>query len=202
MIEVPKGPIPSILQRKAYIWKTEYCTAIKKWKKGEGEKPRPNYNKPEIKTALKRDFHNKCAYCESKISHQQFGDVEHFKPKEKFCNLTYEWDNLLLSCQICNNTKRDKFPLKNKIINPVKENPEPFFSFENIGSLVKIKPNNKRAANSIEIMNLNRDDLSGFRKEHLQSMEVLRLTGLPPPHLLQYVDSSAQFSGMCRFFLR
>lgn len=63
--------------------------------------------------------------CESKITHIDYGDVEHFRPKKAFCqsneeNLTrpgyfwlaYRWDNLFLACTLCNRRhKRNLFPL-------------------------------------------------------------------------------------------
>lgn len=77
-------------------------------------------------------FFGKCAYCEQTVSNNQNqpGDVEHFRPKGKVCNidnevvivrvgdeevnhpgyywLAYEWTNLLPSCAACN--RRLKVP--------------------------------------------------------------------------------------------
>ena len=70
-------------------------------------------------------FHFKCAYCESKISNSQPGDVEHFRPKNRVVDkefkpikvcyptwgerdhlgyfwLAYDYDNLLPACADCN----------------------------------------------------------------------------------------------------
>lgn len=79
------------------------------------------------KKKLRKIQHDKCCYCESlvpakKTSH---ADVEHFRPKifvqqmkgaEKeypgYYWLAYDWDNLFLSCQVCNGSyKRNFFPL-------------------------------------------------------------------------------------------
>ena len=78
-------------------------------------------------------FRGKCAYCEQKISGDQHGDIEHFRPKKRVTDennnlvqiesegetkphpgyywLAYDWRNLLPSCQICNqpsSTLRDE----------------------------------------------------------------------------------------------
>ncbi|MEE9118515.1 MAG: HNH endonuclease, partial [Calditrichia bacterium] len=51
------------------------------------ECPRPialtnqNYKHPINKDTLRRSSHDKCMYCESKISHIDFAHVEHIKPK-------------------------------------------------------------------------------------------------------------------------
>ena len=81
------------------------------------------YNAGRIKSALSRDQHEKCCYCETKFDHAYTGDVEHYRPKGAVTSpsgrsvsgyywLAYAWDNLFFSCAICNQTyKRDQFPL-------------------------------------------------------------------------------------------
>ncbi len=81
------------------------------------------YNAGTIKSALSRDQHGKCCYCEAKFDHAYTGDVEHYRPKGAVTGpggrsvpgyywLAYAWDNLLFACAICNQTyKRDQFPL-------------------------------------------------------------------------------------------
>lgn len=65
------------------------------------------------KGALKRDTHNKCAYCEASTAVVAHGDVEHFRPKSIYWWLAFAFDNYLFSCQICNQTyKGDKFPIR------------------------------------------------------------------------------------------
>jgi uncharacterized protein (TIGR02646 family) len=71
------------------------------------------YSHTQIKSALVDMFYGKCAYCESKITVVTYGAIEHFYPKSVYVNLTFEWKNLLLSCDICNDAghKGTKFPL-------------------------------------------------------------------------------------------
>jgi uncharacterized protein (TIGR02646 family) len=80
-----------------------------------------------VKSALRVAQNDKCAFCESKITHIGYGDIEHFRPKggvrqheteplkyPGYYWLVYEWDNLFLSCQLCNQRfKRNCFPLRN-----------------------------------------------------------------------------------------
>lgn len=56
----------------------------------------------QAKEILKRDAHDKCAYCEAPVSVVAFGDVEHFRPKSVYWWLAYCLDNFLASCQLCN----------------------------------------------------------------------------------------------------
>ena len=55
--------------------------------------------------------HGKCCYCEISISDWGSGKhVEHYKPRESFQALRFEWSNLLLACADCNGAKWHHFP--------------------------------------------------------------------------------------------
>ncbi len=83
------------------------------------------YGDMSVKDALRKAQHDKCALCESNISHISYGDVEHFRPKAGYRQkpedalvqpgyywLAYEWSNLLFCCQHCNQRfKGNLFPL-------------------------------------------------------------------------------------------
>ncbi|HTU92088.1 MAG TPA: hypothetical protein VMF69_18535, partial [Gemmataceae bacterium] len=85
------------------------------------------YGATAVKEALRKDQHEKCAFCESKFSHVGYGDVEHLRPKRGYKQhgrdrlrypgyywLVYEWTNLFYSCQLCNQRfKKNLFPLQN-----------------------------------------------------------------------------------------
>ncbi|WP_429072694.1 hypothetical protein [Aeromonas veronii] len=79
--------------------------------------PFKNYKEPDVVMALNTLFHNKCAYCESKITNTGPIDVEHFRPKGKiegepnhpgYWWLATEWTNLLVSCIDCNRGRHQK----------------------------------------------------------------------------------------------
>lgn len=74
------------------------------------------YAADQVKAALEKLFHDKCAYCESKPTASADWDVEHFRPKGRVAErvghpgyywLAYEWTNLYPSCQHCNQRRRD-----------------------------------------------------------------------------------------------
>lgn len=83
------------------------------------------YAQVTVKQALIAAQHGKCCFCESKITHIAYGDVEHFRPKAGFRQeegeplgrpgyywLAYDWGNLYLCCRLCNQRhKRNLFPL-------------------------------------------------------------------------------------------
>ncbi len=66
------------------------------------------------KEQLLRETHGKCAYCEAPTSVVAFGDVEHYRPKSVYWWLTYNYENYLASCALCNEKfKKDAFPIQN-----------------------------------------------------------------------------------------
>lgn len=113
MIKINKDTKPKILEDNAKQWTDEYLTALKQ------STPVPphikyRYQHNDIKDALEKETHGKCAYCESKIKHVAFGDIEHILPKNKNAcpELYVEWTNLTLACEVCNRTnKKDYYNL-------------------------------------------------------------------------------------------
>lgn len=91
-------------------------------KRGRGEALKSNdfnaYGSLAVRDALREMFNGKCAYCESKIAGSQDTDVEHYRPKAGVTDadaagvahpgywwLAMVWDNLVLSCQHCNQSR-------------------------------------------------------------------------------------------------
>jgi uncharacterized protein (TIGR02646 family) len=161
----------------------------------------------EQKAALLDLFNGKCAFCETPIGPGMHGDVEHFRPKgavteedgskAKYVDdqgeerehpgyywLAYDWRNLLLSCQLCNQPsaggggKRNYFPLRNPadrahqpddeereeplFIHPWFEDPAKHFAFDETGAII---PLTDKAEKCVERLVLNRDALITARRE-------------------------------------
>lgn len=100
----------TLLERKEkFKWRTEH------------------YSDP-IKEELSVLYHNKCAFCEQKLTKsntpQKF-TVEHYRPKSIYWWLGNEWTNLFPTCEKCNDNKKDDFPLlferKRVLLAPVKD---------------------------------------------------------------------------------
>jgi uncharacterized protein (TIGR02646 family) len=49
-----------------------------------------------------------CAYCESKLRHITYGDIEHIVAKAVDQSRTYDWTNLTIACDVCNTEKSDE----------------------------------------------------------------------------------------------
>lgn len=79
------------------------------------------YRGPDVKDALMKAFHGKCAYCESPVDATHPIDVEHYRPKAAvvinrtitppgYWWLASTWENLLPSCIDCNRARTQDFP--------------------------------------------------------------------------------------------
>ena len=126
MIRVRKpDPAPRILLERGAALTAELCARVE-----AGERPsfeREVYGAAEVKEVLRAAQHDKCCFCEAKLGHAQFGDVEHFRPKASvqqssvdpptpgYYWLAYAWQNLYLSCEICNRRHKQKlFPRRSR----------------------------------------------------------------------------------------
>ena len=119
MIKVERTKKPESLQKHEAKWIRKIKDALdltaKATTKEEKDKATKKlelainkYKQEDVKKILaEKMFHGKCAYCEAKITHIDYGDIEHFKPKDIFPLLAVEWQNLLLACRVCNSRNID-----------------------------------------------------------------------------------------------
>ncbi len=100
MIHIDRLPKPDILVRKEIEWTKKFINSGKK---------RPDnskYGHPEIRKHLNSMSYHKCFYCERKLTgvHKEIDHyIEVSDPTGK--QLAFDWDNLFLACDNCN----DKF---------------------------------------------------------------------------------------------
>ena len=169
------------------------------------------YGSKEVKDKLKQLQNDKCCFCEARVSHVSHGDVEHFRPKAGWMQkekdkitkpgyywLAYDFSNLFLSCQICNQKfKKNYFPLedpakralthkdklsaeKSLIIDPGKEDPSKFLTFNK--EYIVAKNDSEKGTETIKRTGLNRKEIVRARFEYLQVLEMLAevaRSGLP-----------------------
>ena len=168
------------------------------------------YGHKKVKKELIEAQHDKCCFCESKITHISFGDVEHFRPKggvrqtsksplgkPGYYWLAYEWSNLFLSCQLCNQRfKKNLFPLQNPrnrakshndITNAEKpifispdEDPEQYIAFRQ--EIPYASDDDPRGDATIKALGLDRDKLNDRRKDYYDKLQLIHETatlGLP-----------------------
>lgn len=167
MIGLAKGPAPSVLVANFADWtKVLVDKAAKNEVPTKTEKGR--YGHSDIKAALVAETHGKCAYCESKLRHITYGDIEHIVPKSTDVHKWFEWENLTLACDVCNTLKSDYVGDHDTFIDPYKVDPEEHFW--QLGPLVQPRPGSEAAAKTERLLDLNRAELVERRHERLKSL--------------------------------
>lgn len=129
------------------------------------------YNKTDIKQALIDETNEKCAYCESKITHVYPGDIEHIIPKSLYPRLTFSWNNLTLGCFWCNNKKRDFLSKECMLLNPYKDKTN--IHLRAFGPIILHINNSKRGEITWRKLELNRTELRDKRLEKIEELKNL-----------------------------
>ncbi len=131
-----------------------------------------NYKHPDNKDALKNASFDKCIYCESKVSHVYYGDVEHIKPKDSYPDLEFVWENLGYVCAKCNGTKSNKYDEDCPFIDPYKEDPSEFLVY--LGPCIWQLNGNERGEYTIKEIGLDtRADLFERRLDRIKEIGIL-----------------------------
>ena len=122
---VDRGPepsrLPAVRNRYTPHWINHYIHGI-------GSKPIDSHWR-RFRPELERVFFGICAYCEEFTP----GEVDHFRPKNRFPHLVYSWSNWLFACHDCNQAKSDSWPAAG-FVDPcatsASDRPEYYFTFD------------------------------------------------------------------------
>lgn len=166
MIKLQKRPKPAVLERNADSWTKAVLEKLEQSLELAAHE-KSKYNHPDVKAALIDETYGKCAYCESKIMHIAYGDIEHIAPKKISPELWFEWENLTLACDVCNTKKSSK----ENIIDPYENDPARRVMF--IGATIWPAPGDELAKYSIEELELNREALTARRQEKIEYLMML-----------------------------
>ncbi len=158
MERIERLPGPGWLKEKSQQWQQE-CK-VGNANPGSidfGEKEK----REEVVDTLSDMTKEHCSFCDAFPMGKMLEDtIEHFRPKAKFPELAYEWENLFLACRKCQKAKRDKFD--EKLLRPDKNS----YSFDRYFDIEtdtgKLKPNinaskedQERAELTIKLYGLN-----------------------------------------------
>jgi hypothetical protein len=207
MIRLSKMAKPAVLVDNEAAWTTEYADYLA----GTRATPEPSrYRDPAIKATVRLETSDKCAYCESKVTHTYFGDVEHILPKSRKPELVVNWENLTFVCAQCNNKKRDYYDPADPLINPYVDDPDRhlrFFGpvcFETVGDALG------RA--TVINLDLSRGPLVERRRDRLDKIhQMLRQWALLPngqtrdawaEQIREEAKGDREYAGAVRAFLR
>lgn len=169
MIKLDKLSEPEVLRVNKAQWTEEYKTA-KEARAANLDQIQNRYRHPEVKEQLLRETHEKCAYCESKITHIYPGDVEHKKPKSGFNDDVFEWTNLTLACGECNRRKSNNYDEDISIIDPYEVDPADHLYA--CGALIVPRLGDPIGKLAYELFELDRSGLLERRVDHLRKLRL------------------------------
>lgn len=129
------------------------------------------YRDPEIKALLKAETADKCAYCESKVPHVDYGDVEHIVPKSVRPDLRFAYENLTFACSVCNTKKGEYHSDECPLLNPFVDDPSDHLLAA--GPMVLRAPGSDRGMVTEKRLELNRASLIERRKERIEGIAAL-----------------------------
>jgi uncharacterized protein (TIGR02646 family) len=160
---------------------------------------------------LYKAFHGKCAFCESRMAHVSNPQVEHYRPKSKYPDAAFDWENWLLSCGRCNDRKWAHFPDCDGVpclVDPAAEDPELHIEF--IGYVPV--PKTRRGTETIQLIGLDRSPLEDERSRWLSYINGLLLLCISSANaefrrearelLIWSMQDDAPYAAMVRCYLR
>ena len=98
MRHIERLPKPAILDERSERWRDAFVNSER------GRPDNSKYAHPQVRESLNAMSFRKCFYCERKLGNAQ--EIDHFIEVAERRDLAYEWDNLYLACDNCN----DKTP--------------------------------------------------------------------------------------------
>lgn len=133
----------------------------------------------KVKPFLLENSQNHCSYCDIYFENRENSEIDHYKPKNQYPELEFEWVNLFAVCSICNKQKLRVFPENNTPIKPDDQNYNFFkyFDFEYETGKISIskglsKSDYLRAKETIDFLGLNKGDKPNSRKRFLQNLDI------------------------------
>ena len=111
MIHVERLPEPEILKKNKEKWTEKFINS---------SKPPPNsqYGHKKIRDTLVIMSFDKCYYCE-KILKGEIKEIDHYIEVSERKDLAFDWNNLYLSCKLCNCVKSSNKVIPNsETLNP------------------------------------------------------------------------------------
>ncbi len=170
MIKITKSEKPPVLIDNEVNWTTEYLALIA-GEEGIPQAARFRYRHEQIKRALRAETHDKCIFCESKISHTFPGETDHIIPCSKDPTKIVDWHNLGYVCKECNRKKSDYHDPAVPLLNPFVDDPEKHLLF--LGPLVIARTGDLRGEVTVSRLELTRTALIERKIERIEKVKAL-----------------------------
>ena len=206
MIKLKKGDKPTELVRNGQRWTNEYLAGLKTGRLTQVQRFR--YRHRNIKRALRDETHDKCAYCESKISNVHPGETDHILPVSKRPELCVDWDNLTLVCTECNRRKSDYYSSGEPLINPYVDEPSKHLFF--FGPLVLDR--DAMGFRTTKRLGLSRTQLIERKQERIEAINMLLQRWREMPNcatrlilqneIKRFANDASEFAATIRAFIQ
>ena len=178
MIRVTRGAAPAGFAERATDWEQRFAAGRREQAKLSASafwRRVRNEIKPDAEE-LRRRFHGKCAFCEAKMEHVSNPHIEHYRPKSRreFERFMFAWDNWLLSCGRCDQSKWAHFPMSGGepcLLNPAADDPRVHLDFQR-AVILDLSP---RGMDTIRLVGLARMPLKSERASWLCRIDSLLL---------------------------
>jgi len=123
-----------------------------------------------------------CGYTELYIENLEDSHIDHYKKREHFSNLTFDWNNLIVATKDNDfgaNHKDNHYKIEkneyNDIFNPIDDHVEDYFYYLEWG---EIREDKGKVQKTIKIFNLNHEYLQERRKKLITLIDIYRSGGL------------------------
>lgn len=148
---------------------------------GEGV-PREVYE--DAKSVMLSDEQEQlCGYTEIHINEVKDGHIDHYRKRDLFPNLTFDWNNLVVALKDSDfgaNYKDNRSGINgddyDNIFNPVIDNVENYFDYTTWGKVTAkatiSEADTRKADKTIEVFNLNHKSLTDRRKNLISMMKI------------------------------
>ncbi len=141
-----------------------------------------NGNREKVRKQLESTQNNLCAYCENSLG--KAGHIDHFKPKSLDRKVTFDWENLIVSCcerNSCGEKKGEYY--RSYWVNPYLKDPSGLFRFYANG---QIKGRTPDAQSIIEDFGLDCPRLEEKRRTILSTYQNVLLSIVDDPEVIEY----------------
>ncbi|MEK6476255.1 HNH endonuclease [Catalinimonas sp. 4WD22] len=164
---IQRLPKPDILERKEESWRERFVNS---------DNPRPSnkqYAHQQIRDRLNTMSFHKCFYCERKLKDVP-QEVDHFIEVAERKDLAFDWDNLYLACDNCNNKKNNLHIPVTEALDPCRDSDDiiqEHLIFED--EIIRTKNGSQLGLRTIQKFKLNSDQLDKVRLTQIKYFEQL-----------------------------
>ncbi len=162
MRHLKRLPEPEVLSQKKQEWTQNFLNS------GKSRPDNSKYAHKSIRESLNAMSFHKCFYCERKLKNMP-SEVDHYIEVSEQPSLAFDWHNLYLACNHCNNKSTNKAIPNEDILNPCVHSDEEIMNHISFEDEQIISNNDSvKGRQTIQKYKLDSNSLDKVRYEHLK----------------------------------